>query len=190
MAMKSEKMLSQVKERKRKKNFDGIRCRAFEQSELSKVFSKDNTHTIDQGEDGRHICQDFTKPGVLGSMDSQWAGQVFRQVIMDYFYTPSSWHEDRWAEAMYTTTLPIMAAKGAIPINGEVWLPNIDCIRNRLQRLSASLRPWFTTKKISNPMENPLYRATQTVAMDLTADGNPFTNETERKKGNPQLLVT
>jgi hypothetical protein len=111
-------------------------------------------------------------------MDRQWSGQVFRHVIMDYFYTPSPWHEERWNEAMYTTILPIMAAKGAIPIHGEVWLPNIDCISDRLHRLSACLQPWFTTHEISNPMANPLYRATQTVAMDLTADGNPFTNET------------
>ena len=80
---------------KRQLTRDGIRCRAFEQSELSKVFSIDNTHTIDQGEDGRHICQNFTKPSVLGRMDSQWAGLVFRHVIMDYFYTPSTWHEER-----------------------------------------------------------------------------------------------
>jgi hypothetical protein len=42
--------------------------------------------------------------------------------------------------------------------------------------LSASLQPWFTTHMISNPMENPFYRATQTVATEQTEDGNSFTN--------------
>ena len=162
---------------KRQLTRDGIRCRAFEQTEQEAVFTIDKNHHVRQGEEGRHICHDFTQPGVLRCMDRQWSGQVFRHVIMDYFYTPGSWHEERWNEAMYSVTLPIMAAKGAIPINGEVWLPNIDCISDRLHRLSDSLQPWFTTHMISNPMENPLYKATQTVATELTEDGNSFTNE-------------
>ena len=138
---------------KRQLTRDGIRCRAFERTEQETVFTIDKNHNVDKGEEGRHICHDFGNHGVLRCMDRQWSGQVFQHVIIDYFYTPGAWHAERWNEAMYSVTLPIMAAKGAIPIHGEVWLPNIDCISDRLHRLSASLQPWFTTHMISNPME-------------------------------------
>jgi hypothetical protein len=157
---------------------DGIRCRALERTEHTTVHTIDVTHNVDQAVEGRHICHDFAKHGVLTSMDGQWSGKVFKHVIMDYFYTPDSWHAERWNEAMYTTTLPIMASKGAIPLDGEVWLPHIACIENRLKRLKELLQPWFTVNMVANPMENPLYRATQTVATELVEDGNPFTNAT------------
>ena len=73
---------------------DGIHCRAFERTEQETVLTIDKYHNVDQGEEGQHICHDFTNPGVLGCMDRQWSGQVFRHVIMDYFYTPGSWHEE------------------------------------------------------------------------------------------------
>ena len=108
---------------------------------------------------------------------------------------------------MYTVTLPTLAGKGAIPLHGEVWLPNIRCIDNRLKRLKDSLGTWFTIHKVADPMDKPLYRATQTVATELIADGNTFTNASALKKlpkdypfimlrciksgkGKPELLLT
>ena len=57
---------------KRQLTRDGIRCRAFEHTEQETVFTIDNTHNDDQGEEGRHIRHDFTNPGVFGCMDRQW----------------------------------------------------------------------------------------------------------------------
>ena len=93
---------------------------------------------------------------------------------------------------MYTVTLPILAAKGAIPLHGEVWLPNINCIGERLERLRDTLCTWFTIHLITDPMDNPLYRATQTVATELVADGNTFTNASalnELPKGVPFIML-
>jgi hypothetical protein len=123
---------SELMNSKRQLTRDGIRCRALEHTEQVKVYTIDVTHNVDQAEEGRHISHDFARPGVPSEMDTCWSGKVFEHIIMDYFYTPSPWHAERWNETMYTVTLPILAAKGAIPLHGEVWLPNINCIGERL----------------------------------------------------------
>ena len=70
-------------------------------------------------------------------MDSNWPGLIFHHIILDYFYTPNFWHALHFSERMYTIILPLLASKGAIPIGGEVWLPHIPCIQERLERLKV-----------------------------------------------------
>jgi len=161
---------------------DGIRCRVLEHTERVPVYTIDVGHTVDQAVDGRHIQQDFTKYSVLGEMDRRWSGKIFKHVIMDYFYTPSSWHAERWGEAMYTLILPTMAAKGAIPLGGEVWLPHIQCIAERLERLWKHMQPYFHKVFVPNPTDNPLYRATEIVEAEIEIDGNTFTNASALKE--------
>ena len=77
---------------------------------------------------------------------------------------------------MYTEILPILASKGAIPIGGEVWLPHIPCVKERLDRLWDSLQPWFSRHSVTDPSQNPLYRASALVEEDILASGDRFTN--------------
>jgi hypothetical protein len=109
-------------------------------------------HEASQTEHGRHICHDFANIGLLGKMDEQWIGKTFRYIVMDYLYTPRASHSERWNEQMYTGTLPITASKGVIPLNGEVWLPHIICIAERVDRLWNNLEKWFTKHFIVNPI--------------------------------------
>jgi hypothetical protein len=104
---------------------DRIRCRALECTEQVVVYTIDVGYDVSQAGHGRHICHDFANIGLLGKMDGQWTGRTFIYILMDCFYTPSTWHTERWNEEMYTVTLPIIAAKGAIQLHGEVWLPHI-----------------------------------------------------------------
>jgi hypothetical protein len=171
---------------------DGIRCRALERKEQVSVYTIDVGHDANKAEEGRHICHDFANVGLLEKMDRLWTGKSFKHIIMDYFYTPSAWHAERWSEKMYTITLPILAAKGAIPLHGEVWLPHIICIADRLERLWNDLKKWYTKHIIVNPMENPLFRASAEVHDELIADDNPFTNDTalkELRKDAPFIVL-
>ena len=93
---------------------DHARCKALEATSTSRVYSTDLTHAADLAQPGRHIQHDFGTYGVLSVMDSEWPGVIFKHVIMDYFYTPNSWHEEHWKEDMYTTTLFTMAKRGAL----------------------------------------------------------------------------
>ena len=66
---------------------------------------------------------------IYGNDDSTTKGQLVSGfVIMDYFYTPNSWHEEHWKEETYTTTLRTLAKHGALRPGCEIWLPNIRCI--------------------------------------------------------------
>ena len=111
-------------------------------------------------------------------MDATWKGVVFSHVIIDYFYTPNSWHEQRFKEDMYTTVLPSMAKHGALSSDCEIWLPHISCIQERLQRLGPLMYPYFhAALAITDPYLNPLFQATHTIEEQLRNTG-PLTNST------------
>ena len=109
-------------------------------------------------------------------MDTTWKGLIFQSIILDYFYTPNSWHALHFSERMYTIILPKLAAKGAIAIGGEVWLPHIPCIQERIQRLWTSLEPWFSKHEIADPTNNPLFEASRNVEAQILQSGDRFTN--------------
>ena len=118
---------------------DGLRCESLEVDLHYNIYTIDLGHEPYLAIDGRHIRHDFTDVGVLAKMDTTWKGLVFQNIILDYFYTPNSWHALHFSERMYTIILPKLASKGAIAIGGEVWLPHIPCIQERIQRLWTSL---------------------------------------------------
>jgi len=120
---------------------DGLRCESIEVDGPYNVYTIDLGHEPCLAIEGRHIHHDFTDDGVLPKMDTTWPGLVFQHIILDYFYMPNSWHALHFSEQMYTIILPILASKGAIAIGGEVWLPHIPCIQERLDRLWALLAP-------------------------------------------------
>ena len=118
-------------------------------------------HFSENSMPGRHIQHDFSDYGVLRKMDTTWKGVVFTHIIVDYFYTPNSWHEERFKEDMYTSILPAMAKGGALSPDCEIWLPHIPCIQERLQRLRPQLCPYFyAATDTADPYLNPLFQAT------------------------------
>ena len=160
---------------------DYARCRALEAMGPNRVYSTDLTHSADMAQPGRHIQHDFGTYGVLSAMDSSWPGIVFGSVIMDYFYTPNSWHEEHWKEEMYTTTLRTLAKHGALRPGCEIWLPNIRCIRERLDRLRPQLASEFDHEiQVSDPLLNPLFDASQRID-DTLKDIGTFNNFTALK---------
>ena len=157
---------------------DYYRCRALEMQQQQRVFTIDSGHFSENSMAGRHIQHDFSDYGVLRKMDTTWTGVVFTHVIIDYFYTPNSWHEERFKEDMYTSILPAMAKGGALSPDCEIWLPHITCIQDRLQRLRPQLSPYFhTASDIADPYINPLFQATHTIEDQLRTIG-PLTNLT------------
>ena len=114
----------------------------------------------------------------LVEMDKHWKGIAFSHVIMDYFYTPTSWHEEHWKEDMYTMTLNTMAERGAMLPGCEIWLPHVRCIDERLECLRPRLSQQFEPEcSVSDPYLNPLYTATQSIDDVLKQIGN-FNNST------------
>ena len=88
---------------------DGLRCESLENNTTHLVYTIDIGHAPRLAVDGRHIMQDFTDAGVVAEMDRLWTGLVFQYIILDYFYTPNSWHEQYFSETIYTEVLPILS---------------------------------------------------------------------------------
>jgi hypothetical protein len=143
---------------------DGVRCRAL-QDYGAEVYTIDTAHTTSLAVDGKHIQHDFCHVGVLREMDTVWRGKSFTFIIMDYNRTPTSWNSERWNKKMYTIILPTLACKGAVKVDGEIWLPNIPNIKDDIDKLWDSyLKPWYSKPaQVSDPSFNPLYTASQNV---------------------------
>ena len=160
---------------------DYHRCRAMEATGKYRVYTIDIGKARELAADGRHIQHDFGTYGVLVEMDKHWKGIAFSHVIMDYYYTPSSWHEDHWKEDMYTLTLNTMDEKGALLPGYEIRLRHIRCIHERLERRRPRLSQQFERKySVSDPYLNPLYAASQHIDDVLRRIGN-FNNATALK---------
>ena len=155
---------------------DGLRCASLEDDLDHTVYTIDLGHEPHLAIEGRHIRHDFTDEGVLANMDSNWPGLIFHHIVLYYFYTPNFRHALHFSERMYTIILPLLASKGAIPIGGEVWLPHIPCIQERLERLWTPLAPWFSKHAIDTPSMNPLFIASANVEEQILDSGDRFTN--------------
>jgi hypothetical protein len=143
---------------------DGLRCRALEDYG-AEVYTIDTMHAPSLAVHGKHIQHDFCHVGVLGEMDKTWRGKTFTFIIMDYNRTPTSWYSERWNHKMYTMILPTLACKGALKVDGEIWLPNIPNIKEDLEKIWYShLKHWYSRPvQVNDPSFNPLYTASQNV---------------------------
>lgn len=63
--------------------------------------------------------------------------------------------------------------------NGTIWLPNLTCITDPIDRHLSVLEPYFDVFFVENPKKNPLYRATELVDSDLLRCPDALTNETQ-----------
>lgn len=69
-----------------------------------------------------------------------------------------------------------MLAKGC-----QIWLPNLQCIEESLTDFHNELIPYFEITKVTNPLLNPLYLATEDVEKELLLCPDALTNETQIK---------
>ncbi len=65
--------------------------------------------------------------------------------------------------------------------NGTIWLPNLSCITDPIDRHMSTLETFFDVFFVENPKKNPLYRATNLVDKDLLRCPDALTNETQMR---------
>lgn len=63
--------------------------------------------------------------------------------------------------------------------NGTIWLPNLSCITDPIDRHLSIIEPFFDVFFVEDPKKNPLYRATNLVDKDLLRCPDALTNETQ-----------
>lgn len=174
---------------------DAVRCRALEGMSNGKVrykvFTLDSKHPEDTAVKGRHCQANFADLRRMQQhMQSVWPEFFdnptkcahFRDIILDYFFSPSGWTAARWTERFFSETLPRWASSGIIhPSEGVVWLPHVSHTAEMVTKYESKLLEFFEIEFESDPLKNPLYRATdsKSIVKELRRCPDNLTNETQ-----------
>ena len=98
------------------------------------------------------------------------------------------WSNERVTRKFYQQTLPLYARE-FLKINGKVWLPNVSDVETQVV-CEAEIIKYFSIKYVHDPMENPLYRCTQDVTVELLKCPDKLVNENQiPKTGKPFILL-
>ena len=145
---------------------DRVRCEALERLGYS-VKTLDDKHS-DNLLHGKHCRANFTQARrLLTSMESKWGSIQLNHIILDYYFSPVGWARVRWSDPFFTETLPMFAREKLISVGGKIWLPNLQCIRESIGRYRTTIDQYYNVHDISDPMQNPLYVATENVYDEL-----------------------
>lgn len=173
-------VFSEEMEPKRGQEFrDRVRCEALEKE--MDVLTLDNKHEDATLLHGKHCQANFADTRrMFRSMKERFGSETkFDFVILDYFFSPVGWARERWTEALFRDTLPTFVRHNLLTKDGEIWLPNLQCVKELIDDFSDVLHSYFHIELREDPMENPLYRATEEITDVLMRCPDTLTNETQ-----------
>ena len=158
---------------------DRVRCEALEELGYT-VYTLDNKHEDVTLGHNKHCQANFADARrMFRSIKTRWGGVSFDYIILDYFFSPVGWARERWTEALFTQTLPQFATENVLSKDGEIWLPNLECVQELMESFADVLLPHYTWELVAEPLENPLYLATDAIEEDLMRCPDTLTNETQ-----------
>jgi len=96
------------------------------------------------------------------------------------------WARERWSDAFFRDSLPLLAEADILKKTGEIWLPNLSCVKESLVVFKKELGKYYTWELVRNPYKNPLFRATHDAARELKRCPDNLTNETQIKPLDPE----
>ena len=147
---------------------DRVRCVELENLGYS-VKTLDDKHAAETLDHGKHCRANFTQPRrMLQSMKAAWGQSIkLDHIILDYFFSPVGWARVRWSDPFFTSTLSTLAQENLISAGGKIWLPNLQCIRESIGRFRKCIDQFYTVHEVEDPMENPLFVATENARAEL-----------------------
>ncbi len=84
---------------------------------------------------------------------------VYDVIILDYFFSPAGWVNVRWTEKFFSEKILKKA--------GTLWLPNVNYVTEMIHKNEQILSQHYSWDVIENPLDNPLYEATNLVTNEL-----------------------
>ena len=165
---------------------DRVRCEALESLGYS-VRTLDNKHDDSKLEHGKHCRTNFCQPRrMFQAMKSKWGNRIrLDHIILDYFFSPVGWARTRWTDCFFTDTLPELAKEKLISVGGKIWLPNLECIKASVDKFRSSIDEFYTVISVTDPMQNPLYVATENAYEELMRCPQPPTNISQMNLADP-----
>ena len=143
---------------------DSVRCQALE-DEGYHVLSLDDKH---DEEDWSFVTKKHCKANfadarrMVNSLRDRWGYEcAFDYVILDYFFSPAGWAKTRWSDNFFKETIPKIAENELINAGGQLWLPNLQCVTDSIERNFKAIDEYYTIELVRKPEKNPLYKATE-----------------------------
>ena len=129
--------------------------------------------------EGSHCRANFADARrMYNKMQKVWGGCVavtgYKQIILDYFFCPEGYVQNRWAENFFKDTLPLFAQKNILAVDGQLWLPNLPHVQEMIRKYDKPLREHYEWVRVRHTDKtNPLFEATETVddVLALCPDG-------------------
>lgn len=173
-------VFSEEQEPKRGQEYrDRVRCEAMEDLGY-KVFTLDNKHQDYVLGHGKHCQANFADARrMFRSIKARWGSAKFDHIILDYFFSPVGWARERWTDNFFRETLPRFATDNVLSADGEIWLPNLNCVQELMESYADVLQEHFTWELVADPKKNPLYLATEAIEDELLLCPDTLTNETQ-----------
>ena len=131
---------------------------------------------------GRHCYANFVATKrMLVSMKKTWSNPTYDTIILDYFFSPPGWVNSRWGEKFFSESLPAFVKKKILKQRGTIWLPRMNYVSQMIDQNHSILSECYDWDVVTNPIENPLYQATELVVDELLTCPDNVTNHTQMR---------
>lgn len=89
----------------------------------------------------------------------------------------------------------MLADNDLLKKGGQLWLPNLGCVQESIETYRDEILMHYTIKAVEDPLQNPLYAASENVEIELLRCPDALTNETQLRpllaySKNPFLVLT
>ena len=98
-------------------------------------------------------------------------------LIHDYFQI--GWARERWTANFWRNTLAMLAENNLLQKGGKLWLPNLGCVQDSIDTFRSEITKYYVIETVEDPLDNPLYKASEKVTSELLRCPDALTNETQ-----------
>lgn len=130
---------------------------------------------------GKHCQANFADTRRMHmSINTAWGDNVsFDYIILDYFFSPAGWARTRWSDNFFRETIPSFASKKVLNVGGQLWLPNLQCVRDSIAEFDTEVYQYYKVELSAHPDSNPLYVASDNARSELLKCPDKLINETQ-----------
>jgi hypothetical protein len=109
------------------------------------VFTMDSNSSARTLDSDRHfVCAFDTSAAVNVLKNAREHLVVFRQIVLDYCWTPTALASNRWKESFYATTIPRLAEMNVLEMGGLIILPFEPHTLSKVALLASNLEKHYS----------------------------------------------
>ena len=89
----------------------------------------------------------------------------------------------------------MLAENNLLQKGGKLWLPNLGCVQDSIDTFRSEITKYYVIETVDDPLDNPLYKASEKVTLELLRCPDALTNETQLRpllsySKSPFLVLT